>query len=205
MSKPTKRPSWMTGLSGLTIVEPTGGEKAAGWAADQRPPAEYMNWIFQNISDWIDYINTNAALIELSSTLYKAIVGTVAAGSPATHASLAAALADSAVVAGSRILILEDQTQAAQVVVSKANIELVFASRKSFIKSAGTSCLRISADGFKIWGGRFSGWSTAGDKAIIIDSGIKNVMIRDVVFASCDTQIDDSGTNTSQFGCIVEE
>lgn len=201
MAKPIKKPSWVTGQSGLNIVEPTVGKKAAGWAPDERPPAEYINWLYQNISDWIDFIDSISSTSAIALE-YAAIVGPSA---PATHASLAAALADVAVPNGSRILVLTDQTLASPVTITKNNIEIYFASGKSLIKGAGTQGLIIQGLNCRIHGGRIVGYSTAGDKAIQVQAGAKNCMIRDIVFANCDTEIEDLAPNTSIVGCITEE
>lgn len=205
MAKPILKPSWLTGYAGIKAVEPTGGKKAAGWAADERPPAEYINWLYQNLSDWVDYLDSVSAKIEASSFLYKAIVGTVGAGLPATHATLAAALADVAVPNGSRILILESQALAAPVTITKNFIELVFGQNVSLSKTAGTSALIIQGLNCRIFGGRMAGYSTAGDKAIQVQAGAKNCMIRDIVFSNCITEVDDLSTNTSILGCLTEE
>lgn len=205
MAKPIKKPSWLTGYSGSNSVEPSVGKKSSGWAADERPPAQYFNWLFQIVSDWIDYVDSVSSLIEMASYQYKAIIGTVGVGSPATHATLAAALADSAVPNGSRILILEDQNLSAPVTITKNFIEVHFAGGKSLIKSAGTQGLIIQGLNCRIIGGRIAGYSTAGDKAIQIQAAAKNCMIRDVVFASCNTEIDDLAPNSSITGCLTEE
>jgi hypothetical protein len=65
MAKPTDIPTWATDTnypagtdawSGTaTKVEPTSGQKAAGWEPGQRPPAQYQNWWMGLVSDWIAY------------------------------------------------------------------------------------------------------------------------------------------------------
>lgn len=205
MAKPTLKPSWMTGYVGVNAVEPTGGKKTAGWAADERPPAETWNWLQQNMSDWIDYVDSISGKIEALTIQYKAIVGTISAGSPATHATLAAALADVAVPNGSRILILETQNLAAPVTISKNFIEIVFASNVSLVKSAGSQGLIIQGLNTRIIGGRMASYSTGGDKAIQVQAGAKNTILRDIVFSNCNIEIEDLSTNTSILGCFTEE
>lgn len=205
MPKPIKKPSWVTGVAGLTVVEPGVGKKAVGWAPDERPPAEYINWIYQNISDWIDYLDSVSGLIESSSFQFDAIVGPIAPGSPATHTSLAAALADTGVPNGARILITTDQTLTTPVVISKNFIEIVFLGGVNFIKGSGNKGLVIQGLNCRINGGRIIGYSTSGDKAIEIQAGAKNCMVRDVVFANCDIEVDDLAPNSSILGCITEE
>lgn len=205
MPKPILKPNWMTGYSGVNAIEPTVGKKAEGWSADERPPAESFNWMFQSWSDWVNYLDEVAPKIENLTVLYKAIVGTVGAGLPSTHATLAAALADVAVPNGSRILILESQNLAAPVTITKNYIEIVFASNVSFVKTGGATGLILQGQNTRIIGGRFSGYSTAGDKAVQVQAPAKNTMLRDIVFANCVTEIEDLAINTSIVGCFTEE
>jgi hypothetical protein len=205
MPKPILKPNWMTGYSGVNAVEPTVGKKAAGWAADERPPAESFNWLFQSWSDWVNYLDEISGKVEALTIQYKAIVGTLGPGSPATHSSLSAALADVAVPNGSRILILESQNLTAPVTISKNFIEIEFASNVTFSKSAGTQGLIIQGLNTRIKGGRFAAYSTGGDKAIQVQAGAKNTILRDIVFANCNIEIEDLSTNTSILGCFTEE
>lgn len=62
MPKPTQLPEWAT--SGTNVVEPTAGMKSAGFVAEQKPPAQYVNWLFKLLYDWTVWLNglTNEAL-----------------------------------------------------------------------------------------------------------------------------------------------
>lgn len=53
--KPSVLPEWST--DGGTTLEPSAGEKAAGFATDTRPPARWMNWILNLLYGWIQYLN----------------------------------------------------------------------------------------------------------------------------------------------------
>lgn len=53
--KPTDLPEWAT--TGGTTLEPSAGEKAAGWTASTRPPARWMNWLLNLIYKWVQYLN----------------------------------------------------------------------------------------------------------------------------------------------------
>lgn len=53
--KPTTLPLWST--TGGTTVEPSGGQKAAGFAVSTKPPARWVNWLFNNLYTWIQYLN----------------------------------------------------------------------------------------------------------------------------------------------------
>ena len=198
-TKPIKKPSWMSGISSPEVVEPSAGKKIDGWNADERPPAEYFNWLFQNLSDWVDYLDQIGNFVDAFGNMYRAIVGSSAV---CTHATLAAALADASVVPGDKILVLEDLTVNTTVQVTKNFIEIEFHKRASFIKGTATTGIQISALNCKITGGRFQNWTTA---AILIDAGSKNCMLRDITFVTNTVEVTDNSTNTSIVGCITEE
>lgn len=58
MAKPSTKPAWMLAYSGADVVEPSGGKKAAGFAADERVAYEYLNYLLQVISEWIEYLES---------------------------------------------------------------------------------------------------------------------------------------------------
>lgn len=51
---------WATGAAPADVVEPTVGEKAAGWATNQLPPHEYFNWYQKAYGAWVARIRTSA-------------------------------------------------------------------------------------------------------------------------------------------------
>lgn len=68
MSKPTDIPEWSTDAnfpagtdpwSGTpTTVEPSSGQKAAGWNPSQRPPAQYLNWWQNLVYQWVAWLDS---------------------------------------------------------------------------------------------------------------------------------------------------
>ena len=77
MAKPTSKPDWTVGNPsfGTVTVEPSAGKKQNGWDVGERPPRQFMNWLFFNIDEWIDYLETTTdALISLQG-IYDAVVG----------------------------------------------------------------------------------------------------------------------------------
>ncbi len=54
MSKPTKAPRWGD-VSG-DIVEPSEAKKDVGWADEERPPAQFWNWLQNLTSDWCTWL-----------------------------------------------------------------------------------------------------------------------------------------------------
>lgn len=57
-SKPASVPRWAN--VGGDIVEPTSGKKDVGWAAAERPPNSYMNWLQNLAYQWLLYLNDGA-------------------------------------------------------------------------------------------------------------------------------------------------
>lgn len=64
-TKPSKLPEWAT--TGGTTLEPSAGEKAAGWAVGTRAPARWMNWILNNIYTWVQYVSDGVFVADASS------------------------------------------------------------------------------------------------------------------------------------------
>lgn len=56
MSKPTNKPGWTSTTNPTS--EPT-TKKLTGWSAGEKPSAEHMNWLFQNISEWINHVDVD--------------------------------------------------------------------------------------------------------------------------------------------------
>lgn len=57
-TKPTARPSWTFSnpqLNTVTIA-PSGDKKLTGWQAAEKPAYQTMNWLFYNLSQWVDWI-----------------------------------------------------------------------------------------------------------------------------------------------------
>lgn len=194
----------MPGVGTPSVVEPTSGKKTAGWNADERPSFEHFNWLFQNVSDWITYLEGITDTVAGLTKLYDAYVGAVVSGSIATHASLQAVMADSAIGPGARILILEDLTVDTIQQITKNNVEIDFKPGVVYTKGVASSALQISADGVRVRGGRFINFSGVSDAAMKIDTGKKYAMIRDARFNNNTTDVDDQGVGTSEVGNINE-
>lgn len=134
---------------------------------------------------------------------YDAVIGNISTIG-VTHLTLKSALDDDAVTAGSKILVIKSETLNITPEITKEDITIEFKGASTLIKGTATVGLLISANGAKIKNGRFSGFSTGGDKAISIAPTFKYCMIRDIRFASCDTEIDDLGSLNDYSGLITE-
>lgn len=199
MAKPSSYPDWTVSNPnfGMVTIEPTGGKKITGWTSNEKPPFQTVNWLFYNIDQWIKYFD--GAIV----AGFDVIVG---GGNGETHTSLANALADPAVVAGMRILVRANEAINAVIVVpiTKPNLHIEFKPGVTFSKGTSPNGLQIQADGVRIYGGRFAGFSVLGNKAIVIDSGKNYTMVRDTRFASCDIEVSDGGNLTTILGTVTE-
>ena len=52
-TKPTDR--ILDWASGGTTTDPGGSKEAAGWVTDDRPPANWWNWILNSFGQWLSY------------------------------------------------------------------------------------------------------------------------------------------------------
>jgi hypothetical protein len=73
-TKPSTLPTWAT--TGGTTVEPSAGEKAAGFAVATKPPARWMNWLLNIIYQWCSYLNDGVFTISGSGPCVKATADT---------------------------------------------------------------------------------------------------------------------------------
>lgn len=131
--------------------------------------------------------------------IYDGIVGNQ---SWATHSTLASAVAGLA--AGARILVTQNQVLNSSVALSKANMEIHLKPGVVISKGSATTGLEVSASGVEIHGGKMSGFSAGGDKAINYQAAATYGKVWGMRFASCDTMIDDSAVDVVQFGNIEE-
>lgn len=54
-TKPTKIPTWNSG--GSNNVEPSAGQKTAGWAVNDVPPSSTFNWLQKLTGEWAAYLD----------------------------------------------------------------------------------------------------------------------------------------------------
>lgn len=124
-----------------------------------------------------------------------------ASDSRSTHTTLAAALADSLVVSGHRILVVADQAVSTAVNITKANLHIVFApgvTMNADTTGGAFSAFTVNANGVIIENARFA--RTAGGNALtalnIPSAGISYCKFLFPVFATTvGTQYLDQSTN----------
>jgi hypothetical protein len=66
MPAPSTLPTWAT--SGPTTV-PTSGKKAAGFTPQERGAAQYLNWLFNLLGQWITWLNAQNWTVQPRSLL----------------------------------------------------------------------------------------------------------------------------------------
>lgn len=125
---------------------------------------------------------------------YDAIVGDAATDQGVTHSTLQAALSDAQ--AGWKILVLQDQTINTTPVVADNNVEIVFKRGVSMIKGAANDGLQIDGNDCKVTNARFSSFNVGGDNGVVVSGGALRTYLDAPRFNDCDTNIDDSGTQT---------
>lgn len=57
VTKPGNYLDWVPSANPLYIQDPTSGQKSTGWVANEKPPFEYMNWLFYYTDQWIQWFD----------------------------------------------------------------------------------------------------------------------------------------------------
>lgn len=139
-----------------------------------------------------------------SGAAYASYISIVGSESFCTHSSLYEALTDADVLAGSRILVLENETidSGNLPTVDKNNILIDFSPGATFTAGTSATGLVIDASGVRIRGGRFSGF----DDGIIINDTKNNNFITECRFSSCTNDVTDNNStpNNVVIGNLTE-
>jgi len=197
MAKPTSKPDWTVGNPsfGTVTVEPSAGKKQNGWDIGERPPRQFMNWLFFNIGEWIDYFETTTdGLLNLQG-IFDAVVGV--GGDFATLTDL---VTDADYLAGNikNILITSDQALSAPITWALDDLNISFKPGVAVLKGIGAATgFIITGDRIRVNQGRFANFSDGGDKAIEVGGAANYTIISQCYFLNNDTTIDDNGTKTS--------
>ena len=59
MAKPTQDPKWVTTDDPVNIIEPSAGAKLNGITSGGIWAREHLNWMFNSLSKWVDWIRDN--------------------------------------------------------------------------------------------------------------------------------------------------
>jgi hypothetical protein len=166
------------------IVEPPDGKKDAGWAPVEKPPAQYFNWLFNLLSQWVNFTGPGAPTVIVGSADY------------CTHATLAAAVADSGVGTNIRVLLTESANISSTISLTKAGWKIEALPGVTYTKSAVATGISVAAANIEISRLRMAAWSTGGDKAVAFAAGGTYGRVLYCNFSSCDTEVDDSAVVT---------
>lgn len=201
MAKPASHLDWTDGAA-AKAVEPSAAKKLLGWVALERPPFEYMNWLFFRADEWIKYLETVT-----DATIASTIV-VVDSGGGGNFTDLQSAHDDAGTVAGSKILIVSDLSLDTTVSLTKPDIEYEMRSGKRFLKGGGAPAtnftgvsINATADRMRMkhcgFGRGASHFSGAGDKGLDVDATVEDVYLDNPIFGPSNTQdIDDNGNGT---------
>lgn len=125
-TKPTSKIDWTKGNAAPASArtEPSPGKKTTGWTVNERPPFQFMNWLFYNINEWIDYLEDvtdspaeGVALVDNAQSPYDAEVATRTIICDTTAGSVEIDLPDAATVNGSTFTIVKSSGDQNSVIV----------------------------------------------------------------------------------------
>lgn len=200
LPKPSTNMDWTDGAA-AKVVEPSAGKKLLGWIALERPPFEFMNFLFFNTDEWVKYLES------VTDEQDAKIAAIVDAGGSGTHTDLQAAHDSAGVVAGSKIIIVSDLVVATTISLSKPDIEYEmrpgFKFRRDGAAPAGLTALSIiaTADRNRFFGLGFGGttfeFDEVGDKCLLLDIGADDCLFFNNFFEAANTENFDTGSNTS--------
>lgn len=199
LPKPTAKSNWTVGNPDFvnTTVEPSVAKKQAGWAPDEKPPAEFFNWLFYITDQWVDYFES---ITDAQFIAFDVIVGDTGSNPAATHDTLQDAVDDVSLGSNVSVLITEDQTINTTIDLSKSAWRIFCQPGVTFTKGSVTTGISMNATALEWHNGRFVGFTTGGDKAFnFTASGTYGKVIGSRFVVSTDTEVDDSsvpaGTN----------
>lgn len=199
LPKPASHINWTDGAP-AKVQEPTGGKKLLGWAFKERPPFEFMNWLFFRLDEWVKYLESITDEVSLQKQEYDAIIGV-----GGTHADFNAYEADAGVALLKNVLVTTPLTLATNQVITQSGVKFTFKPQAIITKAVGcTIGLQFTGARVTILGGRFVGFNVAGDKAIQLTAPSKNNLVTECRFIDCLSEIDDLGSNNTLTANISE-
>jgi hypothetical protein len=76
-TKPSQYLNWTNGMAPY-VLQPPSGLRTSGWVVGQPSPFQYMNWLFNLIDQWIQWLDS----VEPSNPISATISSTTAAAQP---------------------------------------------------------------------------------------------------------------------------
>jgi hypothetical protein len=202
MAKPTSKIDWTKGNpdQATISVEPSAAKKEAGWLTDERPPREFMNWLFQNLGEWTDYFEESIEGFATQSIIYDATVGP-----GGSHADLNALMADADVANLKNVLVVGALAVDDIQVINVDGMNIEFKPKASITKNGPTGAavgLQIDSNRVRILNGRFIGFNDGGEKGIEINGN--NCLMMGNFFNDVTLTIEDNGNNNALYANIEE-
>lgn len=202
MAKPASKPDWTVGNPDFATVtqEPTNTKKEAGWLPDERPPREYMNWLFFNIHEWIEYFEgaTDGLLLQLGQ--FDAVVGF-----GGTHATINDLMGDPGIATLKNVLITNQSAPAVNQVINQPGMNFTFKPQAAIIGGGGATIgLTVDAVRVRIFNARMTGFNGGGEVGLRLTANAKNCLVSGCMFNDDTTTLDDLGANNSLIGNIEE-
>jgi len=199
LPKPSSHINWTDGAP-VKVQEPTSGKKLLGWAFKERPPFEFMNWLFFRLDEWAKYFESVTDELSIQKQEYDAVIGT-----GGTHADFNAYEADVNVALLKNVLITTPLTLATNQVVNQSGVRFTFKPQAIITKAVGcTKGILFTGERVTVVGGRFVGFNVAGDIALELSAATKNCLVTQASFVDCLTEVNDLGSNNSLTSNISE-
>ena len=119
--KPTEKANWVSDDGATKIKEPSVSKKLTGFVKIEKPPFNFLNWLFNILSHWINYLS--------GGTKYNIIIDSANADE-ADFATMAAYIASGPTI-GDRVLVKTDEVLVATMLIP-ASIEITIKDSQKF-------------------------------------------------------------------------
>lgn len=174
-----------------------------GWVALERPPFEYLNFLFYRSDEWAKYLESITDELVLGGSAFDLVVGS----GPGTYATINDAIAAASV--GSRIYVSIAQALTVTQVVDLDDIELTFAPGAVLTQATTLAKgLQIDAERVRVIRPRFTSWdNSSSDIPIEFTANAKNCILDNAYFfdiANTTNPVNDLGTNNSIINPVEE-
>lgn len=197
MSKPNKHIDWTDGDS-QKQVEPSTGKKLLGWTKGEKPPFEWINWLFYTIDLWLKYFDSVIENVEANGSVYDAIVGV-----NGTHATLEDLMSDSNISNLKNILVISPFTLNNPITLDENDMNFFFKPQATISKGTSAVGIILNGERIRLNNAHFVNFGDTNDESLRLDTLSVNCMVRDCFFTNASsTALVDNGTNNSINGNI---